>query len=317
LNEPRRHHILAEAYQKQFSNNDEHVWVFDKETQKRFCTSTTNVTVRRDFNSALNKNLELDHSTVESFFSNFESGYPQTIKSLRLGIQYNGLLDHTIQFMLLQAMRSPVTRRIMSELILRFAPHEERELRNLGIENVGIRLLNAARTGDNDAKQKIGLQASGHFAHGAANILIGLWYRSVRIHENLELCTSDNPVTYFVLVRKRGKLQAMLPVPGRRIVCCFPLARDVLLVGDSQKPPMLKLMTERPSQTTNSRSLTKKINEVCALNAERTIIASSEKSLEQITSSLPDKHIRPTKLFSKYAKLGKEIVKLNEAYWGD
>ncbi|MDP2579533.1 DUF4238 domain-containing protein [Shimia thalassica] len=316
MSTPRRHHILPIAYQKQFMSRPQKIWVFDKKTEKLFETSPKNVSVRRDYNTALTNEKSLDYGSTEQFFGKNESNYPTTVSALRSGLQASSELDQAIQFMLLQAMRSPKARNLMGDLLLKFSPRGEDQLRSLGVEEAGIELLRRARAGDKDAEQKIGLQSSSHFARGLSSILAQLWYRPIRIESKLKLCSGDGPVLYFGVDKSRKKLRAGLPVASKRVLCCFPLADDLLLFGDSQKPPVSAFFTDQESQTTDSLALVKATNTAVSISSEQTVISGDEAALRKAIASSP-KQLSPKLLFAHYSKLGTELLKLNRIRWNN
>lgn len=315
MSEPKRHHILAETYQKHFIDEGTCVWVHDKEVPKTFATQPINVAVRTDFNTALLADGSLDRSAVEGIFSNFETDYSSTIRQLRSGIQTTDSINHAIAFMNLQAIRSPQLRRLMSEMILSTAPGSELALQKLGVHDVGVELLKRARDGDEDAKTKIGLQSSAHLAHGIASALKNVSYRSIRLDTPIDLITSDNPVAYFSVKKKRKKLSSGFPLPGTRILCFFPLARNLLLFGDTQKPSIERLFSDRPTQVSNSIALVKRLNAITALTAERTIVASNERDLTNTIKSISKATTTPETLFNLCSELAKIALRENSNHW--
>lgn len=315
MSDPKRHHILAEAYQKHFIQEGNCVWVHDKSTAKTFVTQPINVAVRTDFNTALTPEGGLDRRTVEAFFSTFETDYPATIQQLRTGVQTTDSINHAIAFMNLQVIRSPVLRQLMSDLLVRFSPQDNAALRAYGVHDVGVTLLEQARSGDIDAKVKIGLQSSKHLALGVMNALKDVAYRTIRLDTPINLLSSDNPVVYFSVQRERGKWRSGLPFPSTRILCFFPLAKDILLFGDTEKPPFEQLFSERPSQICNSVALVRRVNAINALTAERTIIAPTERDLSKTLSAIQNKDFKPNRLFSMCTELAKVAIRINDEHW--
>ncbi|MDE4061257.1 MULTISPECIES: DUF4238 domain-containing protein [Phaeobacter] len=315
MSEPKRHHILAETYQKHFIQEGNCVWVHDKFTRKTFTTQPINVAVRTDFNTALTPAGGLDRKTIESFFSNFEADYPATIAQLRSGVQTTDSINHAIAFMNLQVIRSPVLRQLMSDLLMQFSPKDNAALRAYGVHDVGLKLLEQARSGDVDAKIKIGLQSSKHLGLGVMNALKDVAYRTIRLDTPISLVSSDNPIVYFSVKRERGKWRSGLPLPSTRILCFFPLAKDILLFGDTEKPPFEQLFSERPSQVCNSVALVKRVNAINALTAERTIIAPTERDLSKTLSAIEKKNVKPNTLFSMCTELAKVAIRINNEHW--
>ncbi|WP_157023154.1 DUF4238 domain-containing protein [Parasedimentitalea huanghaiensis] len=312
---PDRHHILAETYQKQFIEEGKCVWVYDKEVGKPFPTQPKNSTVRTGFNTALLPDGSLDKASMETFFSRLETEYPQAIDQFRTGFQTSERIDYAIAFMQFQAARSPLIRKFMTEMLLGFTPDDESFLKLLQVDSVGVELLHRARSGDEDAKTKIGLHSTQHIVEGVSKALKGVWYRPIRIVSPIPLITSDSPVTYFAIKKKRGKLQAGLPLVGSRILCFFPLARDIILFGDTERPPFDKLTYDRPSQVSKSIALVKRLNAISALNAERSIVAPSEKSLRKALSSIANKTPNEATLFEMYNQLAKAALRENSVHW--
>lgn len=315
MSEPRRHHILPKAYQKQFIHEGTSVWVHDKVEHKTFAVPPVNAAVRRDFNTALLADGSVDRVTVEGIFSNFESRYPQTVQQLQTGFQTNDSIVNAIEFMQTQAIRSPLLRRIMSEMILSVSPQTEQVLRDLGVQDVGIELINRARNGDDDAKIKIGLQSSAHLALGISSALKNVSYRSIRLNAPISLGTSDNPVIYFSVRRKGRKWHSTLPLPGTRILCFFPLAKDLLLFGDTEKPSLNHLLSERPTQVSDSIALVKRLNTITALTAERTVVASNERDLKKTLSSISKLTQKADTMFDMCSELAKVALQVNSEHW--
>ncbi|WP_434288072.1 DUF4238 domain-containing protein [Celeribacter sp. SCSIO 80788] len=315
MSQPRKHHILPQAYQWQFSTNQKHIWTWDKERDTFFGSNPLNISVQRDFNTALTHDFKEDFSTIEGFFSNFETSYPHDIKSLRNVITNRQALDHVIQFMLLQAARSPMARTMMSRFIEMLAPMDEEQLKQQGVDPIGIELIKRARSGDIDAKQKIGLQSSGHFLQGVTKIIERLFFRVVHLENELEFCSGDNPVAYFGIKFVSGKLTATFPLSGNRVLSAFPLSNKLLLIGDSAPAPSEAFLTVKPAQTSNSVNLVKYINRLLALSAERNVIASNEKILRHIRDNIPANSEKVAKLVAMQSAVAKELLKLNRSYW--
>ncbi|WOI34638.1 DUF4238 domain-containing protein [Tritonibacter scottomollicae] len=312
---PDRHHILAETYQKQFIAEGKCVWVHDKEEGKQFPTQPKNSTVRTGFNTALLPDGSFDKASMETFFSTLETEYAQIITQFRSGFQTSERIGYAIAFMQFQAARSPLVRRFMTDLLLQLTPDDERLLKVLQVENVGIELLRRARAGDADAKTKIGLHSTKHIVDGVSNALKGLWYRPIRLCSPMPLVTSDNPVIYFSVKRQNGKVQTGLPFEGSRVLCFFPMAKDILLFGDTERPPLDKLMNDRPSQISNSIALVKRLNAVSAINAERSIVAPSETSLKRTMSSIAKKTASVSTLLEMYNQLAKAALYVTSEHW--
>lgn len=273
--------------------------------------------VRKDFNTALLDDGTVDRSTVEQFFGTFETEYPRAVETLRSGVQTSAMLRLTIDFMTLQIIRSPLSRRLMTELLLRYSPKSDSSLRVLGVQKAAIELLRRAREGDSDAITKIGLQSSAHLAQGVSNILKHVSYRTVRINSPSKLITSDHPVAYFSVNRKRKKLVATLPNLSSRTLCFFPLASDLLLFGDTQKPSSDVLWSDRPSQIINSVSLVKNLNAITALTAERTIVSGNKRDLEKSLRSVDGKKPTQKTLFRMYSELAKAAMNMNSEHRED
>jgi hypothetical protein len=277
VSEPIQHHYVPRVYLESFAGEDGKIWTYDKSTKRIFSAKPKETAKKGDYNTFTSVDGRRDRKTIEEFFEKLETKLPQLIvKASARRLDFEAQLD-LIKLCLLQIIRSPMTRDLLTILATKIAPHDERSLSNLGVNETGIDILRRARNGERSASDELSLRVSNDFLQSITGISERLDYYLVSLGKSNTFVISDCPAIILSFrIHRNGKWVLDLNIPNRRTILLYPITPTILLFGDNLHRRSDRLFNFQYGEINNAISIAKLASSVLLCCARRQIYAPSE-----------------------------------------
>jgi hypothetical protein len=285
LSDPKRHHYVPEVYLKGFIGDDDLIECIEKPSAHRFSTQPINAAVGKHMNTVKREDGTKDQTSIEDFFHQFETSYPDAIKSIDDHIAPPEASETFINFAISQRMRTPRVRTQLARLLLDADSKGMFSKFNQELNAEEKRLLSEAQSGEKAALNQLGMRLSGHFAVATGIQLNRMHFAYIPNRTATPFRTCDNPVIISGISSSGSRLQATLPTPNQRNILIMPLNTGMLMYGDTDTNNGSRLTLIDKTQQLQTRSV-KQINRLLAISADRFIFQPNGSRLQLLPTDV-------------------------------
>ncbi len=252
----RKHHIIPVSYLSNFTDNNNKLYQYLKETpQNPQYNYPKDFAYRRDYYSQVKPDGSIDYNSLEDFFSTIEGYWPQIIHKIYQKQKLNHKEETQLyEFIYLTKVRTPATRDSIEHFLASTVRHVGRKLVNNGkIPPLPSKLTFEDLHVAIDPHQSI--HAMKNIAEGFSKLIGTINLKFYFNTTSIPLITSDNPIVYF---NARCCENEMIPYEAlsENLEFIFPIASDLYIHGHHKYKESDHLKSSK----------TKKVNTIKRLN---------------------------------------------------
>lgn len=232
----KRHHHTPEAYLKPFCDEGK-LWWYRKDAPRHPThKSPRGVGFRWHYYAQPLPGGEIDHNTLENFFSKFESKWPGIVKRLEQREDVNDCRQDIVDFIALQRVRVPAARDATEVM---FAECVKDTLRLLdaagGLPPKPEGYEDILESVDVAVKPIQSIHAMVSTIQGAYELLAQVGIGVLHNNTTISFLTSDNPVVWFDPSVAEDKMLPYCIQKGGPTVLLFPVTPNLMIYGHSSK----------------------------------------------------------------------------------
>lgn len=230
------HHFVPKAYLNAFCDEKGRLFVYRKDDPLvPLHVRPDKTQFRRYYYSQPILGGGQDNNTLEEFFSNIESNWPETVAKLHRRENVNDRLDNIFEFMVLQRVRVPAARNLSEAMLAQSV----KDTMQLMVANGGLPLL---PKGFEDLPNQVQVSIDPHrsihamveMIQGMAPLISMLGFSAVHNATERSFLTSDNPVLWFDPSLSFDKQQPYtINLDSGPVFLFFPLSPKLALVGST------------------------------------------------------------------------------------
>ena len=241
-NEKKAHHYVPVNYLNGFTNSDNKLRVYLKDSpSKLIWQKPENTGFRNYYYSQPTPDGKWDNNTLENHFSEYEDKWPAFVARLRANEDVNDQLEYFFQYLMLQMSRAPATREMielcLAEDVIQAAKLMDRKgmlpSKSNGCEGS---LDRATATID----PHMSIRAIPKISEGFAKLLDLLGFAIVKNDTGTSFITSDNPVIWFDPSVSDENMRPHTCSPDGPILFFFPVASDIAILGSDEAKPFFQ-----------------------------------------------------------------------------
>ncbi|MEM9434524.1 MAG: DUF4238 domain-containing protein [Pseudomonadota bacterium] len=309
MSDPKRHHYLPETYLNGFGGNRGLLQCIEKPSGRTFSSPPNGTAVVGHMNTIQLPDGGRDQTTIESFFSTFETSYQSALSKIRDCVAPPEAIDVFVNFAILQRMRTPRARAQLTQVVIAADKSGLIEPQKLKFSEYEKLLLSNARAGKKGAINQLGMAISGHLSIATGIQLEKMHFLFLKNRTETPFVCSDNPVLISgVGTKPNGRtLKAVLPSFQARKVLIFPLSKKFLMYGDTDINNSLGITFVDNTKPVR-RTLVKTINRMTSIHADRFIIQPKGEIDAPRSSDVKQRFENPTFAKKLYFKTQSDLL---------
>lgn len=311
MSDPKRHHYVPKVYLKGFVGDDSLLECIEKPSARQFPTQPLNAAVGKHMNTIILEDGTTDRTSIEDFFQQFETSYPEAISSIDDHVAPPESSEILQNFAISQYMRTPRARTGLARLLIQVEEKGLFSTFDQGFTTEETKIFSEAKSGDKAALNQLGMRLSGHLAIATGLQLAGMQFAYVPNRTGIPFRTCDNPVLISGISGKGRLMKAAPPKPSQRNVLLMPLNTEMLMYGDTDINNGSGLILIDKTQRLGTKAV-KQINRLLAISADRFIYQPNGSNLKIRPTDIKKSFDNPQfalKLFrGPFSELLREVV---------